>query len=328
MLLLPRGVSLHEDVPANQYDPPALLRALKSTLLTGYVRFRFPGAVVYLVFHEGRLLSALHDSGAGRSNGLAAIASLCERVASDGGRLDVFRLSPELVREVHALLEGRALTEAQELKLIDRKALLEKVKAQQLTGALHISSEDRSALIFYHSGNALGFFHDGSDVLETSASEFQKIAGLAGARMGLWATTPTDLLLQFDLVEMVNVDRVWETTVARHAERIEAAWRETEEKTLRARAGVTSSLAAALADAGAQTLGKMGRQLVEKEVDAAGGPEALLQPAPAEVFLAAVERGGRLLAGATKVRSLVDLLRSAIVSARESVPRAVPGKES
>ena len=85
-----------------------------------------------------------------------------------------------------------------------------------MNGCLRIYTEDRSAMIFYKDGNPLGFFHDGSHDIETSSSESQKIAGMPGAKIDLYSTQGVEELMGVDLLEVANIQSIWESCVARH----------------------------------------------------------------------------------------------------------------
>ena len=74
-----------------------------------------------------------------------------------------------LYEVITALLHGDVLYQGQELKLLDIRTLHGKLKEDQINGCLRIYTADRIALIFYRGGNAVGFFHDGSTEIETTA---------------------------------------------------------------------------------------------------------------------------------------------------------------
>jgi len=180
MFLLPKGNPLYENIPAAKIKLPDMLEKLKTGNFTGYLNFSFPTSVGILFFESGKLISALLERGTTRQTGFEAMAGLCNNIMADGGSLNVYRLSKDLTMGLHALLHGEMLYRGQEVKLIDIKGLLEKVKAQRLNGCLRIYTEDRSALIFYKEGSPLGFFHDGTQDIDTSATESQKIARFTG----------------------------------------------------------------------------------------------------------------------------------------------------
>ncbi len=306
---LPRGIAVYENVQAAQYEGPAILKLLKDTRLTGYAAFTYSATSANLLFDEGKLVNIVVESGKSRLTGFDALTALFDLLATEGGRLDVYRLSPALTRALLGFLRGTPLHEAQALKLIDRKALLENIRLQKMNGVLHIYTEDRSAMIFYKEGVPLGFFHDGTERIETSAAEFQNIAALPQAMVDVAKTVDVDDASLLDMLEMMNVEKIWQATLGRHAGRREALDREVAEKQRAAREATASSLESAVTEIATSYLGKIGRALVEKEIASRGGRSALLDPSVADGFLGAVEKGAKLLTSASKTKEMVDAIR-------------------
>jgi hypothetical protein len=204
------------------------------------------------------------------------------------------------------------LYQAQELKLIDIKGLLEKLKAQRLNGCLRIYTTDRTALIFYKEGAPLGFFHDGSAGIETSASESQKIAGLPGAKLDVLATKSADELMHYDLLEMVNVPKLWESTSTRYAVERDKIRKEADSVEQYHVQQSLTELEGDLKDVAIAYLGKMGGVLFEKELNERGGRQALLDPERVQDLLAAVERGAKLLTSISKTKEMLETMKHEI----------------
>lgn len=309
MANLPKGIAVYENVQAAQYEGPAILKLLKETRLSGYAVFTFFTSSANLLFDDGKLVNIVLESGNGKKTGLEAMTTLFDLVATEGGRLDVYRLSQPLARALLGFLKGTSLHEAQALKLIDRKALLDNIKLQKLNGVLHIYTDDRSSMIFYKEGVPLGFFHDGTENIETSATEFQSIAALPEAMVDVSKTADVDDSSLLDLLEMMNVERIWQATMSRHAGRREALDREAAEKERAARDATAATLENSVKEIAGTYLGKVGKLLAEKEITARGGRLSLLDPAAAEGFLAAVEKGAKLLTSISKTKELLEALR-------------------
>jgi hypothetical protein len=318
MFLLPKGNPLHENIPVTKVRLPEILEKLKAGSFTGYLNFTFPAAVGVLFFEAGKMSSAMLERGVARASGLEAIAGLCDQIVAGDGSLDVYRLSPDLTMCLHALLHGEMLYKAQELRLIDVKGLLEKMKTQRLNGCLRIYTESRSALIFYKDGAPLGFFHDGSHNIETSATESQKIAKLPGAKIDVLSTRSTDELMHYDLLEIVNVERVWDSSVTRFAVEMEKRRREMEERAWLERDARLRELEEDLKEVASAYLGKIGRTLVEKELGERGGRSSLQQEADVTRFLAGVEKGAKLLTSLTKLKEMLETMQQEIASRANS----------
>jgi hypothetical protein len=312
MFLLPKGNPLHENIPVTKVRLPEVLEQFKNGNFTGYLNFTFPSAVGILFFEAGKLISAMLERGEARSSGLEAIVGLCGQIVTGDGSLAVYRLSPDLTMCLHALLHGETLYKAQELRIIDVKGLLERMKSQRLNGCLRIYTDERSALIFYKEGAPLGFFHDGSDDIETSATESQKIAKLPGAKIDVLSTRSTDELMHSDLMEIVNVGKVWETAVARRTAEVEKQRREAQERAWQEEDARLRELEEDLKEVAGAYLGKIGRTLVEKELGERGGRASLRQGEEVVRFLAGVEKGAKLLTSLSKLREMIETMKNEI----------------
>jgi hypothetical protein len=213
---------------------------------------------------------------------------------------------------LHAAIHGDVLYENQELKLIDVKGLLEKMKAQRLNGCLRIYTDERTALIFYKEGAPLGFFHDGSTDIETSATESQKIAGLPGSKIDILSTKSVDELMHYDLLEMVNVAKLWDSTSSRFASERDKIRREAEVVDRYQEEDKLRELEDDLKEVAKAYVGKMGVSLVEKELNDRGGRKILLDSALAGAFLSGVEKGAKLLTSISKTKEMLDTMRTEI----------------
>jgi hypothetical protein len=314
MFLLPKGNPLNENIPTGRIRLPEVLDKLKNGGFTGYLKFVFPEAQGVLFFEAGKMISAQMECGASKLSGFEALASLCREITSGGGTFGVFRLSRDMTMCLHALLHGDVLYRGQEVKLIDIKGLLEKMKARQLNGCLRLYTDERSALIFYKDGTPLGFMHDGSEEIETSASESQKIAGLPGAKLDVLSTKSADELMHYDLMEMVNIDKLWDSAVNRQITENNRLNRMAKDKEHQEREAKLKVLEDDLREVAVAYLGRVGRSLVDKEIAELGGNAALLGSDGAGKFLTAVSRGAKLLTSMTKMKEMIDLMQKEIES--------------
>jgi hypothetical protein len=314
MFLLPKGNPLYENIAGNKVKLPEVLEKLQFGGFTGYLHFRFVGVEAILIFEGGKLISAKLEKGATALSALEAIVELCSLIVSEGGTLSVFRLSKDLTMGLHALVQGEMLYRAQEVKLIDIKGLLEKMKTDQLNGCLRIYTEDRTAIIFYKEGSPLGFFHDGSQDIETSASESQKIAALPGAKIDVLSTKSAEELMGYDMMDVVNVAKLWDAALAKHqaaaaSQRLEAE--EREKKAINAKLG---ELEEDLKEIVVAYVGKVGRTMVEKELNDQGGRQCLLDKDGLTKFMAGVEKSAKLLTSMTKLQEMLKTIESEVAS--------------
>lgn len=209
MFLLPKGNPLAENVPISKLQLPDALDKLKNGKLTGCARFDFPAADCALVYDEGKLVTAVVHRDGTEIKDQAALTALVElMLLASSGSFSVYALSKDVTLALIALVSGQPVIDGQEIKLIDFKALLGRIKEEQMTATLKIYTKDRAGLIFYRNGGTVGFFHDTSNAIETSAGDVQQIAGLPGARIDLKNTSAHDGFV-LDLAGLVDIKALW-----------------------------------------------------------------------------------------------------------------------
>ena len=318
MFLLPKGNPLFENLAVAKLKLPEILTKLGNGGFTGYASFVFQSSTVILVFEAGKLISTLLEGQNGtRRTGFEALSSLAELMVTSGsGALNVYKLSKDLTMSIHALLEGETLYKAQELKLIDIKSLLEKVKNDRMNGCLRIYTDERSAMIFYKDGNPLGFFHDGSSDIETSSTESQKIAGLPGAKIDLFSTQSVEELMGSNLLEVANIQKIWDSCVAQHQSEIESVRLERQERDKKVAAVKLAELEEQVRAIVSEYIGKVGRGIVDKELSDNGGNPCLLDESGSVKFMSGVERAAKLLISATNIKIMMGKLSAVITAAK------------
>ena len=308
MILLPRGNPVKENVDPGRVNLPEALRKLQAGTFTGYLRFDHGEGTGILIFQQGSLISALFEAERERLIAYDAIARIFESSLAGGARLGIYRLSPELATSIHALLHGEVLYKGQELKLIDIRSLLGKLKEEGMSGCLRIYTAEHIALIFYRDGNPLGFFHDGSTDIETTADTSMSVARLPGAKVDVLAARKAEEEVLADLIESADVAAIWkkaqEKIARRRAARAEEVnrARAEQEKERRQRAQ------ALLRGVAERSLGKIGVSLVDKEFDKLllGGPlteEAMMG------FYDKLTRAAKLVAGASAINAMIEEMK-------------------
>lgn len=311
MVLLPKGNPVKENANPGKINLPAALEKLQAGKFSGYLRFDFPAATGVIIFEQGRLISSLLDDGRERLIAYDAIAAIFEQSLEGRGRLDVYRLSAELSLSVHALLHGDLLYKGQELKLIDIKLLLTRLKDLAITGCLRIYTGDRVALIFYREGNPLGFFHDGSTAIETTADTSMSVARLPGAKIDVLTTKGVGEGMLADLLSSADLPALWKRILearrpgpesvefpapsAEAPEAVDPAVREAEAR---------DDLLAAWREIALRHLGKIGGSLVEKEFEK--NLSGALDAAALNIFYERMGKAARLVAGHGKVSALLE----------------------
>lgn len=318
MFLLPKGSPLFENLAVSKLKLPDVLTKLSNGTFTGYASFVFQSSTAILVFEAGKLVGVLVEGKNGkRESGFEALSALAELMITTGsGSLNVYKLSKDLTMCIHALLEGEMLYKAQELKLIDIKTLLEKVKEDKMNGCLRIYTDEHSAMIFYKDGDPLGFFHDGSSDIESSSTESQKIAGLPGAKIDLYSTQSADELMGTNLLEVANIQKIWDSCIALHKSEIDKTSFERQERDKKAVAEKLAELEEQLKTTVGEFVGKVGRSIVDKEISDNGGNPCLIDADGSEKFMRGVERAAKLLVSGRNIKLMMEKLASVIAASK------------
>jgi hypothetical protein len=214
VILLPRGNPVKENINPGKVNLADALGKMRQGKFTGYMRFDFPEGTGVFIYQEGRLVSALYESE--RENLIAydGIARTFHEALNGKGKLNIYKLSTELAHSIHTLLHGEMLHKGQDLKLIDIKSLLVNMREEKLSGCLRIYSKEHIALILYRDGNPLGFFHDGSTDIETTAGSSMSVAKEPGAKVDVLVTRGDGEKSLADLMETADIAGLWGAAVA------------------------------------------------------------------------------------------------------------------
>lgn len=312
MILLPRGNPVKENVDPGRVNLPDALMKLHKGNFTGYLRFDTTQGVGILIYDKGRLISALFEGGTRREIAYDAITLIFERSLAGGATLNIYRLSSELAMSIHALLHGEVLYRGQEVKLLDIRALLAKLKEEQITGCLRIYTTDRVALIFYREGNPLGFFHDGSTELEKTAENSMSVAKLPGAKIDVLTSqisaeaTLADLAASADLVALWH--KAQEAVARERRAREEEAARTLEEREKERR----QKILGLLKGVAEKHLGKIGAQLADKEFTKALNGQGVVSEAVLTDFYTRIGQAAKLVAGPSTVKAMLDDMQRGI----------------
>lgn len=312
MILLPRGNPVKENINPGKVNLPDALDKLRQGKFTGYLRFEFVDGTGIFIFQTGRLISALFETGRDNLIAYDAIARTFHEALKGDGRLDIFRLSPELAFSIHALLHGEVMHRGQDLQLIDIRSLLTRMRDEQRSGCLRIYSRDHIALIFYRDGKPLGFFHDGSTDIETTADTSLSVAREPDAKVDVLITRGDAEKLLADLMETANITGLWNKEVGER-QRQRAEQENATSRTLELREGERRQMTLALFQKAAQQhLGKIGVSLVDKEFDKLKLNGIPLSEGQLTPFYDNLTRAAKLVAGPSKIEVMVDEMKKGV----------------
>lgn len=309
MILLPRGNPVKENVNPGKVNLPEALDKLRQGKFTGYLRFDFSDGTGIFIFQTGRLISSLFETPFENLIAYDAIARTFQESLRGDGRLDIYRLSPELAFSIHALLHGEVLHRGQDLQLIDIRSLLTRMRDEQRSGCLRIYSSDHIALIFYRDGKPLGFFHDGSTDIEITADTSMSVARAPGAKVDVLVTRGDVEKSLADLMETANIAGLWNKAVGERQRQREEQ-ENAASRTLEMREGERRQKTLALFQKTAQQhLGRIGVSLVDKEFDKLKLNGTSLGESQLTGFFDNLTRAARLVAGPSKIEVMLDEMK-------------------
>ena len=189
MIRLPRGKTVKENINLAEVDLPAAFKTLRQGGFTGYLLFSLQQGSSALVFCLGKVVAALYEDGHDCLTAGPGLDKTIAAVRRGGGRLDIYRLSDTLAKQLPIVLGGKTLLQGKILKMVDTRAILARMTKEKRTGSLRVYSGKRTTLIFYKDGRPLGFFHDGETELRADADLSLSIAREEGARIDVMVST-------------------------------------------------------------------------------------------------------------------------------------------
>ncbi len=305
MILLPRGNPVKEKIDPQRVNLPAAFSKLQAGRFTGYLRFECPDGTGIIIFSQGRLISTLLEGSAERLIANEALTRIFEQSVAGGARLDIYKLSPDLAISIHALLHGHVAYRGQELKLIDIKALLTKMKDERISGCLRIYTNEHVALIFYRDGQPLGFFHDGSTDLETTADTSMSVARLPGAKVDLLVNRYTGSVLS-DLLESADLSVLWQTARESFAQQQQVREAETSRSLETREKDQRKKILELFRSTAQQHIGKIGASLVDKEFEKNVPVEGPFSDISLGGFYAGLGQAARLVAGSSAIKAMLE----------------------
>lgn len=312
MRFLPKANPLYEKISAKNIVIPDVLEKLGSGGFTGYINHSAPCFEFWGVFAKGKLLCAVSNRDGVDKTGFEAIVLLFDKVISAGGEINVYRMTADLAVCAHALALGERMLDGEEVRHVDIKGVLARLKGQSTNGVVHFYTSERSAMIFYKDGLPIGFYHDDASSIESTSEESLKIAALPGARVEICSTKPLEELIQYDLLQMVNLQKLWESASSRsavsHRKDVPPARSSistiSEQKLL--------DLVDDISEIASAYLSRAGRAIVEARIKERGGPVQLLDDTKRALFIAQIEADAMAADSNARIVEMMDLMKSEI----------------
>lgn len=313
MYFLPKANPLYEHISAQKIIIPDVLEKLGKGGFTGYLSYSSANFESYCIFAKGKLICVISTEGGRDKAGFEAISALFDKIVITGGEINVYRMTTDLAMCAHALVLGTKLFNGSEVRQVDIKGTMTRLKNQGLNGVVHFYTSERHAMIFYMNGQPIGFYHDGAKAIETSPEESRKIAALPGARLDVCTTKPLEELMHYDLLQMVNLGKLWEAAAARNT-----TSREKELKTSLTEDNdhcdaKLAELVDDLIEVAMAYLSREGREVIKKRLQETGGSSILFNSTKTGIFLGLVEKDAKAIDSHARIDEMIDLMKSEIV---------------
>ena len=314
MFFLPKTNPLHEHLSASSVNVPDILDKLSRGGFTGYVHHTAPRFDAYCIFSLGKLICAVSTANAKDHTGLEALSLMFEKLLGPEGEISIYRLSADLSMCAHALVVGTRLFNGDEVRQVNMKEVLARLKNQRLNGVVLFFAIQRHAMIFYKDGQPIGFYHDGASTINASPEESRKVAALPGAKLFIYSTKSIEELMLYDLLQLVNLDKLWSAAEARYAatRRTVGADKELTEKPGVPQNDILTGLSADLREVAMAYLSKEGGVMIEQQLEMAGGCTILTDSTSVSKLLEKIRMEALKIDSHARIDEMIELMKSEI----------------
>ena len=308
MMHLPRGIPVRQNVNPARINLPEAMQKLRKSEFTGCLRFDAPQGVGVILFQSGQLSSAIFMPTEKRQHLIAydAISRIFEVSIQGEAHLTIDRLSADLILALHALFHGRLQKTGLALDQLNVTAELLRIKDEGLTVCLRVYAGERTSLIFYDHGHALGFFHDGTAELQTTADISTSVAAQPGARLDILEIRGLDEIVLADLMSSADLRPIW----ARARKKLMEQRDKREELEIRSREQQQEKqreqLLLRYKTIAGTHIGKFGATQVDKAFASVGQE---LKPEQLEHFYRELNQLARLVVGQAKINVMIDEMK-------------------
>jgi hypothetical protein len=173
-MILPKGEMVHENLRTAFVDLNSFLQTLKEDNFTGYLQVSFWDYEGILFLEAGEIVNAFEEAQGRRRGGEEAVENIICMFKQKDGRINVYRLAPEMV----TILASTSMKEAtykdlsSEFTSLDK--LIEKLNKENHSGYIDITLSDNK-------GGGIIIFQEG-EIVEAVMSD-EKSGGVYGKDM-------------------------------------------------------------------------------------------------------------------------------------------------
>lgn len=312
MRFLPQANPLYQHIPTTNVVLPEILNKLGNGGFTGYLHQTSQDFEAYCIFAKGKLICVMATAGNIEKTGFEAIIMMFDYCINKLGEINVYRMTTDLAVCANALVVGKKIYADVEVRQVDIKAMLTQIKNEEKHGVVRFYTNTRYAMMFYHSGIPIGFYHDGASTIESIPDESRRVAALPGAHLDVSISQPLEELLRCDLLQMVNVQKLWENALARSSQQTIAKQQPSSPTNSAADEAKLAELIEDLKEVAMAYLSRPGAQLIDSSLQKVGGTHKLLDNNSIMLFLKEIEAGAKNLDSEAKIEEMLDLIQSEI----------------
>jgi hypothetical protein len=168
-MILPKGPIVHENLRTVFIDLNSFLQTLKEDNFTGYVQLSFWDYEGILFLEAGEIVNAIEESSDTRRGGEEAVENIILMSKQQDGRINVYRLAPEMVTILASTYMKEAIYKDLSTEFTSLDKLIEKLNKENHSGYIDIMLNDNK-------GGGIIFFQEG-EIVEAVMSDEKFGAG-------------------------------------------------------------------------------------------------------------------------------------------------------
>ncbi len=173
-MILPKADMVHENLRTAFVDLNSFLQTLKDDNFTGYLQVSFWDYEGILFLEAGEIVNAFEEAQGRRSGGEEAVENIIRMSKQKDGRINVYRLTPEMVTILASTSMKEATYKDLSTEFTSLDKLIEKLKKENHSGYIDITLNDKK-------GGGIIVFQEG-DIVE-GIMEDEKSGGVYGKDM-------------------------------------------------------------------------------------------------------------------------------------------------
>jgi hypothetical protein len=163
-MILPKGETVYENLRTSFVDLTGFLQSLKEDNFTGYVQLSFWDYEGVLLLEAGEIVNAIEEARGTSKKGEGAVENIILMSRQKDGRINVYRLPPEMVTILASISMEEAIYKDLSTEFTSLDKLIEKLSNDKHSGYIDIIFNDEK-------GRGVIFFLDGEIVEAVMSGE-------------------------------------------------------------------------------------------------------------------------------------------------------------